>query len=599
MDQQKPWLKFYEKTVPQTLDYPEVPLDTLLTQAAQHYSDHIATNFVLKYILKGRFTVGGKLTYHEFDELVNRFATALYQIGVRKGDRIGLMLPNSPHFLITFFAAMRLGAIIVNINPTYTSRELKHQLDDSGTETIVLLNLFWPRLREIQSSTNIKRTIVAHIFDTLPFPSNLLVKLSQRKEKDWVTVKPEHDIFFFGHLLEKYSPTPPQITVVPDDVALLQYTGGTTGMPKAAMLTHRNMIANVTQVNAWLTDGQRGQEKMMSAIPFFHVYGLTVCMLLGIYLGGELIMVPNPRPIDNVMHIIQKEGATLFPGVPAMYIGIINHSHAQEYNLTSVRACISGSASLPMEVQERFGQLTGGRLVEGYGLTEAAPVTHCNPLYGTRKAGSIGIPIVDVDAKLIDLETGADLPFNTDQQGELCVRGPQVMQGYWECPEETASTIRDGWLHTGDICTMDEDGFFYVVDRKKDMIIAGGFKVLPRDVEEVLFMHSKVQEAVVAGIPHPERGDDTVKAFIVPRPDTQPTVEEIQEFCRLHLAPYKVPREIDFRQEIPKTAVGKVLRRVLIAEEQAKMAAAQHAAQPARVSARPQTGPAPVSGQDR
>ncbi len=599
MDQQKPWLKFYEKTVPQTLEYPEVPLDTLLTQSAQYYADHIATNFVLKYILKGRFTVGGKLTYREFDELVNRFATALYQIGVRKGDRIGLMLPNSPHFLITFFAAMRLGAIIVNINPTYTSRELKHQLDDSGAETIVLLNLFWPRLREIQSSTTIKRTIVAHIFDTLPFPSNLLVKLSQRKEKDWVTVKPEHDIFFFGHLLEKYSPTPPQITVVPDDVALLQYTGGTTGMPKAAMLTHRNMIANVTQVNAWLTDGQRGREKMMSAIPFFHVYGMTVCMMLGIYLGGELIMVPNPRPIDNVMNIIQKEGATLFPGVPAMYIGIINHPRVQEYNLTSVRACISGSASLPMEVQERFGRLTGGRLVEGYGLTEAAPVTHCNPLYGTRKAGSIGIPIVDVDAKLVDLETGADLPLDTDQQGELCVRGPQVMQGYWGRPEETASTIRDGWLHTGDICTMDEDGFFYVVDRKKDMIIAGGFKVLPRDVEEVLFMHPRVQEAVVAGIPHPERGDDTVKAFIVPRPNTQPTVQEIQEFCRLHLAPYKVPREIEFRQELPKTAVGKVLRRVLVAEEQAKMAAAQHAAQPAHVPARPQTEPARVSGQDR
>jgi long-chain acyl-CoA synthetase len=283
------------------------------------------------------------------------------------------------------------------------------------------------------------------------------------------------------------------------------------------------------------------------------------------------VIVPNPRPIDNVMNVIQKERCTLFPGVPAMYIGIVNHPRIGEYDLKSVRACFSGSAPLPMEVQEKFGALTGGRLIEAYGLTETSPATHANPIYGVRKSGSIGIPFPDTEAKIVDLESGEDLPIGGEQQGELCIRGPQVMKGYWNRPEETADTIDgDGWLHTGDICKTDADGYFFIVDRKKDMIIASGFKVLPRDVEEVLFMHPQVLEAVVAGVPHPERGDDTVKAYIVPKPGASPTVEEIKEFCKQHLAPYKVPREIEFRQELPKTMVGKVLRRVLVEEEKQK-----------------------------
>lgn len=575
---ERPWHKFYEKGVQRQLDYPDLTLGTLLRNVAAKYPQQTATRLVLKYMFGGRFTIGGTLSYRKLDEMVDRFATALYQLGVRKGDRVGLMLPNSPHFIVTFFAAMRIGAIIVNINPTYTSRELQHQLEDSGAETIVLLNLFWPRLREVQSETPLKRVIVAHVFDTLKFPSKTLVSLSQRREADWVEVQPEHDIFFYEHLLNKYSPTPPHVDIAPDDIALYQYTGGTTGLPKAAMLTHQNLVSNVVQTNAWLTDGQDGREKMMAAIPFFHVYGMTICMLYAIYKASEIIIVPNPRPIDNVMSIIQKERATLFPGVPAMYIGVVNHPKIQEYDLRSVRVCISGSAPLPMEIQERFGTLTGGRLIEGYGLTEAAPVTHANTVYGVRKSGSIGIPFPDVDAKIVDLETGEALPFGADAQGELCVKGPQVMVGYWNQPDETAATIdAEGWLHTGDICKVDEDGFFYIVDRKKDMIIASGFKVLPRDVEEVLFMHPKVLEAVVAGIPHPTRGDDTVKAFIVPREGSNPTVEEIREFCKLHLAPYKIPREVEFRDELPKTIVGKVLRRVLVEEEKAKMAAERQA----------------------
>jgi long-chain acyl-CoA synthetase len=569
------WFTHYEKGVPRTLNYPNLTIGEMLHEAARKYGEKTATNFVLKYMLGGRFTVGGKLTYRQLNEHVDRLATALYQLGVRKGDRVAMMLPNSPHYVITFFAAMRLGAIVVNVNPTYTSRELQHQLNDSGAETIVLLNLFFPRLREIKAETNVKRTIVAHIFDTLSFPANFLVKSSQKRTPEWVDVHPEQDIFFFQHLLEKYGPTPPRVTVDPGDVALFQYTGGTTGLPKAAMLTHRNIVTNVLQIAAWLVDGKPGGEKMMAAIPFFHVYGMTVAMLYSVHMGAEIVIVPNPRPIDNVMTVIQKERCTLYPGVPAMYIGIINHPKVNEYDLKSVKACISGSAPLPMDVQEKFGQITGGRLVEGFGMTEASPVTHCNPVYGTRKGGSIGVPLPDTEAKIIDLETGEELPFDGEAQGELCVRGPQVMKGYWNRPEETAATIdADGWLHTGDICKVDQDGYFFIVDRKKDMIIASGFKVLPRDVEEVLFMHPKVMEAVVAGIPNPQRGDDTVKAYIVVKPGENPTVDEIKEFCKLHLAPYKVPREVEFRSELPKTMVGKVLRRVLVEEEKAKQKAA-------------------------
>lgn len=571
---EQPWVASYEQGVPATLTYPDITLDGLLNEAATRYPNHTATHFVLRYLLGGRFVIGGKLSYQKLNTLVDRFAASLYQLGVRKGDRIGLMLPNSPHFVIAFFAAMRIGAVIVNINPTYTSRELKHQVSDAGAETIILLNLFWPRLRDIQQETPIKRVIVAHVFDTLSFPSSLLVKMSQRKEKEWVDVPAAPHLHLFSTLIETPRPAPPHVAVSIDDVALFQYTGGTTGTPKAAMLTHRNLIANVIQIDHWLTDGKRGQEKFMSAIPFFHVYGMTVCMLYCMYLGGEMVIVPNPRPIDNVMNIIQKERCTIFPGVPAMYIGIVNHPKVKSYDLTSVRACISGSAPLPMEIQERFGALTGGRLVEGYGLTEAAPVTHCNTVYGKRKAGSIGVPLPDVAAKIINLETGEPLPFGGDEQGELCVRAPQVMKGYWNRPDETADTIdSDGWLHTGDICKVDDEGFFYIVDRKKDMINASGFKVLPRDVEEVLYTHPKVLEAVVVGVPHPTRGDDTVKAFIVAQADTNPTVEEIRAFCKENLAPYKVPRDVEFRSELPKTIVGKVLRRVLIEEEQAKQKA--------------------------
>ncbi len=570
----KPWLAFYEPGIPASLHYPTMPVDHLLSDAARTYPNQIAINFVLRYLAGGRITVGSRLTYQQLEQQTNHFAAALYQLGLRKGDRMAIMLPNSPQFAIAFFAAARIGARIVNINPTYTSRELKQQLDDSGAETLVILNLFWRRLREVQATTPLKRVIVSYIDDVLPFPFKLLVRANQRRDPEWVTVRPEHDIFFFSHLLDKYRTVPPRIERRADDTALLQYTGGTTGTPRAAMLSHTNLLANVTQIKAWYPACRPGNEKFMAAIPFFHVYGMATCLLYGIHMGAELVVVPNPRAIENVMKIIAHERCTIFPGVPAMYIGIVNHPKVREYDLTSIRACISGSAPLPIEIQERFDAITGGRLVEGYGLSEASPVTHCNPVLGERRSGSIGIPLPDVEARIIDLETGADLPFDNQHTGELLVRGPQIMQGYWQREEETRRTLTaDGWLHTGDICRADADGYFYVVDRKKDVMIVSGFKVLPREVEEILYTHPHVLEAVVAGIPHPERGDDTVKAFIVPQPGTAPTREDIRAFLKLHLAPYKIPREIEFRSELPKTAVGKVLRRTLIEEEVARRAA--------------------------
>jgi len=567
----KPWLISYEVGVPPTLSYPAQTLGELLAASARTYATQTATSYVLRYMLGGRLTIGGKLSYKQLDEQVDRMATALYQLGVRQGERVAVMLPNSPHYLIAFFAAARIGAIVVNINPTYTSRELAHQLNDAGAETLVLLNLFWPRLQEARSETPIKRVIVANVFDTLGLPARLLVRRAQQKLPEWVDVPAAPDVFFFSELLARYPPSPPAVAISPDDVALFQYTGGTTGLPKAAMLTHRNLISNVTMVDAWVKDGKPGAETIMAAIPFFHVYGMTTALLYGVLLGARIVTVPNPRPISTVMEIIAKERCTIFPGVPAMYIGIINHKDVASYDLKSIKVCVSGSAPLPLQVQTQFEQITGGRLVEGYGLSETSPLTHGNPVRGKRKVGSIGVPFPDTDAKIIDLETGASLPFDGASQGELCVRGPQVMKGYWNRPEETLATIdADGWLHTGDICTVDAEGYFFVVDRKKDMINASGFKVLPREVEEVLFMHPKVMEAVVAGIPHPERGDDTVKAYIVPKPGEPPTVEEIRAFCKLHLAAYKVPREVEFRDELPKTAVGKVLRRILVEEERAK-----------------------------
>ena len=562
-----PWLAYYEPEVPRTIDYPKIPVHQMLEDSARKYPDHTAARLILRYM--GPLRLGGAMTYQQLMDNVNRFAAALHALGVRKGDRVALMLPNLPQFLIAFFGTLKLGAIVVNTNPTYTAREIQHQFADAGAETVILLSSFYPRLKEIQGQTQIKQVIIADVPDYVPAPLDVLVKSNVKKHGLMIDVPLGNGVYGLKALLAQHPEAPPQVKVEAEDTALFQYTGGTTGVPKAAMLSHYNLVANTVQVKNWMHTLEEGKERIMGAIPFFHVYGMTVAMLLSVYLGAELVIVPNPRPIDGVMLAIQKERATIYPGVPTMYIGIINHPQVKEYDLRSVKACISGAAPLPMDVQVKFGEITGGRLVEGYGLTEAAPVTHCNPIYGERRSGSIGLPFPDVEARVLDYEKLTEKSIGED--GELWVKGPQVMQGYWGKPDETAKTItEDGWLRTGDIARRDADGYFYIVDRLKDIIIASGFNIVPREVEEVLFLHPKVQEAVVIGVPDKFRGE-SVKAFVVLKEGQTATAEEIVAFCKERLAPYKVPRQIEFRSELPKTQVGKFLRRVLVEEEKTKL----------------------------
>ncbi len=526
----------------------------------------------LRYLPLG-LRIGVSLTYRQLQDKVDRLANAFAGMGIQKGDRIALQVPNSPGGVITFLAAIKMGAVIVNTNPIYTPREMRHQLRDSGATTIVIWNELYPKLKEIQAETAVRNVVIYHLHDLVPQPFATLVKRSRKKEGDWVDIPEEVGVDHFTSLLAHYPPNPPEVHVSPHDVALFQYTGGTTGVPKAAMLSHHNLVANILQCISWFTRVTPGREKIVAAIPFFHVYGMTTAMLFPLKLGAECFIFPNPRDVSSVMAQIEREGCTIFPGVPAMYIAINNHPDVGKYNLHSITGCLSGAAPLPVEVQTRFEQITGGQLREGYGLTEAAPVTHGNPIYGLSKAGSIGFPLPDVEARIVSLAPAADGTFpvlGVGEVGELVLRGPQVMIGYWNQPEETKQVKdADGWLYTGDIARMDEDGYFYIVDRKKDIIIASGFNIVPREVEEVLYEHPKVQEAVVAGIPDARRGE-TVKAYVVLKPGETATAEELIAFCRERLAPYKAPSRVEFRSELPKSLVGKFLRRVLVEEELAK-----------------------------
>jgi long-chain acyl-CoA synthetase len=572
--EQKPWVEKYESGVPEAIEYSGQLTHEMLDASAQTYANQVATRLLLSYLPLG-ITVQATQTYTELKDSVDRFAFALRKIGLQQGDRIAIMLPNIPQQVISFFGALKAGCVVVNTNPTYTPRELGHLLEDSGATAIVVLSGFYERVAQVKDSTELKHIIVTDLPDPLGFPFNRLVEKKVRKAGMMVDVADGAGIWGFDNLIKTSAPNPPTIDVTPDDVVLFQYTGGTTGSPKAAMLTHRNVVSNVQQIEAWYRDLEYGGEKILGAIPFFHVYGMTVAMLFSIYSGAELIVTPDPRQTDLVLEILQREKITMYPGIPTMYTAIINHPKVDEADLSSIRACLSGGMSLPVEIQRRFEQITGGKLAEGYGLTETSPVACANPINGMRKEGSIGFPVPSTEVAIVGLEPNEDgkyEPVAAGEDGELVIRGPQVMKGYWNRPEETAAAItEEGWFHTGDIARMDEDGCFYIVDRKKDLIIASGYNVVPREVEEVLYMHEKVQEAVVAGVPDAVRGEN-VKAYIVLKAGQQSTPEEISEFCREHLAPYKAPRLVEFRDELPKSQVGKILRRVLLEEEKRKQA---------------------------
>ena len=572
---EKPWLQFYDEGVPASIDYPQVDLWTFLSDTFKNYPDNVALRMILKYLPLG-FKLGVKMTYQELEDKVNRLATAMAGMGIKKGDRVAVQIPNSPGTVIAFLAIVRLGAIVVNTNPIYTSREMRHQFNDSGAKAVVIWNNLYPKLHDIQKDTGVEKVIIYHLND---FMNPVYAALLKKGMKDsWVDVPEGDGVYWMKTLIANNPPNPPQVNIDTNDVALFQYTGGTTGVPKAAMLMHSNLIANVMQIDAWVPDMAHGNEVFMGAIPFFHVFGMTVGMLENLYVGGKLVLMPDPRDIELLMTIIQQEGVTLFPGVPTLYVAIINHKNVTNYNLHSVKVCISGGAPLPIEVQRKFEEITGGKLREGYGLTETSPVTHANPIYGLYKVGSIGLPFPDVEARIVSLDPDEEGKFRTlgvGEEGELAVRGPQVMKGYWNRPDETAKVKdEEGWLYTGDIAKMDEDGYFYIVDRKKDLIIASGYNIVPREVEEVLYKNPKVQEAVVVGVPDPRRGE-TVKAFLVLKPGETATEQEIIAFCKERLAPYKAPKLVEFRTELPKSAVGKLLRRALVEEEKQKLAAQQ------------------------
>ncbi len=574
---QKPWLANYEPDVPAEIVYDGQLLHDTLDASAQKHPNQIAVRMLLKYLPLG-LAIQSKMTYREFQEATNRFAAALHSIGMKPGDRISVMLPNIPQQVIAFYGALKAGCTVVNTNPTYTPRELEHQLKDSGAHAILLLSGLYERFAKIKESTGVEHVIVTDVSSSLGFPFKGMVEKQLRKSGMMTDVPAEPGIHRFYDLLRGASPTPPSIDVNPDDVVLFQYTGGTTGVPKAAMLTHKNLVSNVLQLDAWMTQLEYGKEKTLGALPFFHVYGMTVGMLFNMFAGGELVVIPDPRNTDHILEIIHREQITLYPGVPAMYIAIVNHPRVTEYNLRSVKACLSGGAPLPVEIQEKFEAITGGKLVEGYGLTETSPVLTANPINGKRKAGSVGLPLPSTEIAIVALDANPDgtyTPLAQGEEGELVARGPQIMKGYWNRPDETAQTIDpEGWLHTGDIAKMDDEGYFYIVDRKKDLIIASGYNIVPREVEEVLYMHPKVLEAVVAGVPDPKRGE-TVKAYIVLKEGEGATVEEIIAFCKERLAPYKVPKLVEFRSELPKSQVGKFLRRVLVEEEKKKLAEQQ------------------------
>ncbi len=502
MTETRRWHTHYPNEIPLSIEYEEKPLHAFLEETAEVYPKRKALHFM-----------GKELTFANVLSQARKVASLLQSLGLQKGDRVAIMLPNCPQSVISYYGTLMAGGIVVQTNPLYKERELEYQLNDSGASFIICLDVLFPRVSNVRSKTELQHVIVTGIKDYLPFPKNLIYPFIQRKEyKSIVEVEPTDDTHDWGTVMDSRDENYTPIAVdAKEDLALLQYTGGTTGHPKGVMLTHSNLAANCQMSRKWLHQATPGEETILGVLPFFHVYGMTAVMNMSIMYGFKMILMPK-FDAGDVLKTIQKQKPTMFPGAPTIYVGLLNHPDLEKYDLSSIEACISGSAPLPSEVQSQFEKVTNGKLVEGYGLTETSPVTHANFVWGKRVAGSIGVPWPDTDAKVINMESGEEAVIG--EVGEIAVKGPQVMRGYWNNQEETDRVLRDGWFFTGDMGYMDEHGFFYIADRKKDMIIAGGYNIYPREVEEVLYEHEAIQEAVVAGIPDPYRGE-TVKAYVV------------------------------------------------------------------------------------
>ncbi|MGF9975700.1 AMP-binding protein [Viridibacillus arvi] len=553
------WLSNYPDNIPTSLEYETIPLQEYLTRASSKTPSKVAIHFM-----------GKDITYKELYESSLKFANYLVSIGIEKGDRVAIMLPNCPQGVIGYFGVLYAGGIVVQTNPLYTEREIEYQMKDSGAKVILSLDILYPRIAKVIKDTHLEHVIITAIKDYLPFPKNLVYPFIQKKQYGFkVTVEHSGSNHLFTEIMRVSTTEPIALNFnIEEDIALLQYTGGTTGYPKGVMLTHKNLIANVQMCSVWMSECIPGEEVIMGVLPFFHVYGMTTVLLLSVMRGDKMVLLPK-FDVETTLKTIQKQKTTLFPGAPTLYIGLLNHPDIAKYNLSSIKACMSGSAPLPIEVQDKFEKITGGKLVEGYGLTETSPVTHCNFIWhNERVKGSVGVPWPNTDAAILQVDSTEPLPIG--EIGEIAVKGPQVMKGYWNRPEDTEMAMRDGWFLTGDLGYMDDKGYFYVVDRKKDIIIAGGFNIYPREIEEVLYEHEAVQECVALGVPDPYRGE-TVKALIVLKEGMKVTEEEFNKYCRENLAAFKVPRIYEFRNELPKTAVGKILRRTLQDEDKERI----------------------------
>ncbi len=544
----RPWLSSYDPDVDRSLNHTSRSVQDILDGAVSRYADRRVLDFF-----------GYTMTYRQLSRAVDRFAASLAALGLKRGDRVVLLLPNCPHFIVAFFASMKIGAVVVPTNPLYSEKELAFQIKDSGAQTLITLDLLYAGVCRVRQQTGLRSVIAGRIQDFLPLLKKLLYPLRAQKEAAAAPVAETDGVVPFSKMLRERHPAAPDPGLGSSDLAMLQYTGGTTGVAKGAMLTHGNIVANHQQMYAWYKGMQQGTEVFISVLPFFHSYGMATTMSLPFALGATLIIFPKFVARD-ILKAIQKHKATVLPGIPSIYSVLSSMKDISRYDISSINYCISGAAPLPVKVLEDFERMTGGIIMEGYGLTEASPVTHCNPLKGQRKVGSIGLPVPDTECKIVDIRTGTDLP--PGETGELCIRGPQVMKGYWNNEEETRMALRDGWLYTGDIARMDAQGYFYIAERKKDMIISEGFNIYPREIEEFLLGHPAVQDAAVIGMPDKLRGERVI-AHVVLKQGAAATQDDLLRYCREHLVKYKIPRKFIFTDSIPTNIAGKKLRRVL------------------------------------
>jgi long-chain acyl-CoA synthetase len=550
MNQDRPWLSKYDSGVPAEVDIPAVPVDHFLQAAAMSIPDHACTVFQ-DHIVR----------FAEMNHLAGRLACALAAAGIEKGDRVGVLLPNIPQFVLAFYAILKAGGVVVAMNPQYKLRELEYQINDSGCKLLIGLDSAYELLKAVRERSALHTILLTQVRDAFDLPAWCQGTAGQ----GWAGGALEPGDHWLGDFLNAqplYARVDPGTG--PEDVAILQYSGGTTGVPKGAVGLHRNLAANSMMFRRWLVGLKDGEETTLMAIPMYHVYGMLVGLCVSMLLGAKMVLIPDPRNLEELLRNIETYQASFFPGVPSMYAMINRFPDVQsgKYHLGSIRACISGSAPLLKDIKDGFERLTGAQLMEGYGLSEAPTATHCNPMFGEKRTGSIGLPLPGVDCRIVSLVDGSTI-LPGGETGELVIRSPQVMREYHNRPDETRAALRDGWLFTGDIARMDVDGYFYIVDRKKELIKVSGFQVWPREIEEVISAHPLVLEVSAAGIPDAIRGE-APKAWVVLRPGAQVSVEEIIAWCEEYLVYYKIPQQIEFRESLPRTLVGKVLRRELV-----------------------------------